>query len=294
MFKFTVLGCSASRNSTHQDAFGNDLPWFGSSYLLESDTAKVLLDAGNGSMSALTARRLPGGVPSLDAIVITHEHADHFADLYSVWVAMTRHISKHGGSKIPLFAPEAVFEAALKDLEKKLPAPLELAFECHVIPLSNDPADLPTFQVGDLIFTSAETIHPVKTVAVEVEHEPSGAVLLYSSDTGPGFDARVFPHSPHVFLCEATSIDPETPHFGHLSGRQAGEMATEIGAKILYLTHMHPFYEEEDRQAVKERAAEVFSGPILIAEPFLSFTLDSGLSKETEVGSRVLPGLWHA
>jgi ribonuclease BN (tRNA processing enzyme) len=67
--KITVLGKSPS----WQDAGGAC-----SGYLIETDATKVLLDCGNGVFGKLRERV---DYTEVDAVVISHLHADHFLDL---------------------------------------------------------------------------------------------------------------------------------------------------------------------------------------------------------------------
>ncbi len=67
--RLTVLGKSPS----WQDAGGAC-----SGYLLEDETTTVLIDAGNGVFSKL---REQIDYVDVDAVVISHLHADHFLDL---------------------------------------------------------------------------------------------------------------------------------------------------------------------------------------------------------------------
>ena len=75
--RLTVLGKSPS----WQDADGAC-----SGYLIEEDETAVLLDCGNGVFSKLRQRIDYGEV---DAVVISHLHADHFLDLVPYSYALT-------------------------------------------------------------------------------------------------------------------------------------------------------------------------------------------------------------
>src|SRR6478609_3192777 len=75
--RLTVLGKSPS----WQDADGAC-----SGYLLEDGETCVLVDCGNGVFSKLRRYRDYGAV---DAVVISHLHADHFLDLVPFSYALT-------------------------------------------------------------------------------------------------------------------------------------------------------------------------------------------------------------
>ena len=75
--RLTVLGKSPS----WQDAGGAC-----SGYLIEEDGSAVLLDCGNGVFSKLRRYR---DYTAIDAVLISHLHADHFLDLVPFSYALT-------------------------------------------------------------------------------------------------------------------------------------------------------------------------------------------------------------
>src|SRR5208337_4730398 len=68
--KLTIAGCG--------DAFGSG-GRFHSSYLLETSKGRLLLDCGANSPLAL--KRAGITISSIDAIVVSHCHGDHFGGL---------------------------------------------------------------------------------------------------------------------------------------------------------------------------------------------------------------------
>src|SRR5580698_3351473 len=112
--KITVLGCSGSVPGPESPA---------SSYLVEADGFRVVLDMGNGSFGALQRHIHPADV---DAIVITHLHADHCIDLTAYIVSLRYGGAGHRerpGRPIPLIGPEgtqarlaAAYDPVARDL----------------------------------------------------------------------------------------------------------------------------------------------------------------------------------
>jgi len=90
--------------------------------------------------------------------------------------------------------------------------------------------------------------------------DPTGATLVYSGDSG-SCDALVeLARDADVFLCEASwTHSPERPPHLHLSGTEAGRIATKAGAAELLLTHIPPWTSRED--VISEAKAE-FDGPV--------------------------------
>ncbi len=67
--RLTVLGCAGTFPGPRSGC---------SSYLVEHDGFRLLLDAGNGAVGALQRH---GGLLDLDAVLLSHLHADHCVDL---------------------------------------------------------------------------------------------------------------------------------------------------------------------------------------------------------------------
>src|SRR5581483_4236142 len=100
--------------------------------------------------------------------------------------------------------------------------------------------------------------HPPETLAVRID-DVDGGTLAYSADTGPAWSLRALGGGIDVALLEASLPVEHEGQVQHLSGRQAGAMAGEAGARRLLLTHVQPGIDPE-RQLTDARAA--FAGPV--------------------------------
>src|ERR1700678_2628345 len=90
--RLTVVGCSGSFPGPESAA---------SCYLLEADGFRLVVALGNGSLGALQ-RYAP--LFGIDAVCLSHLHADHCVDLYSYSIART--FSPAGPQRpIPVFGP---------------------------------------------------------------------------------------------------------------------------------------------------------------------------------------------
>ena len=77
--RLTVLGCAGT--------FPGPLSGC-SSYLVEQDGFRLLLDAGNGAVSAL---QRAADLLAVDAVLLSHLHADHCLDLVAYSYARRYH-----------------------------------------------------------------------------------------------------------------------------------------------------------------------------------------------------------
>lgn len=219
----TVLGCSGSYPGPGAACSG---------YLVRGAGTSVWLDAGSGTLANL---QLHVALDQVDAVVLTHEHPDHWSDLEGYRVACT-YVVEHAG--VPVYAPAGV--------EERLSADSAPAFEWHTV------AGGDAVNVGGLQLRFSRTDHPPETLAVRVDGD--GRSLVYSADTGPAWSLADLGPGIDVALCEATYLADREGTAGHLSARQAGAMAAQAAAGRLVLTHVWPTVDPEASRAEAEAA----------------------------------------
>lgn len=230
--RLTVVGCSGSMPGPGSAA---------SCYLVEHDGVRLVIDLGNGSLGALQRYT---ALEAVDAIVVSHLHADHCLDACA-FVVWHRYAERAPGL-MPLYGPRGTRERLAAAYELP-PADLGDVFDFR--PLSADAA----VKVGGLALSFARVNHPVETHAIRIED--GSAAVTYSADTGV-CDALVgLARDSDVFLCEAAQPgEPGYPPGLHLSGGQAGEHAAAAGVGRLLLTHIPPWIDAA-AQLVAARAA---------------------------------------
>ena len=238
--QLTVIGCSGSFP-------GPDSP--ASSYLLEAEGFRLVLDMGNGSLGVLQRYAELFGI---DAICVSHLHADHCIDLGSYWVAR-RYAPGGPKSPIPVYGPRGTAER-IAGLGGEDVASVRARFDVHDLePRSQE--------IGPFRVTTERMNHPVETFGFRVEHV--GWKLAYSADTGQTDALARLADGVDVLLSEASFQDgPDNPPDLHLTARQAGEYATRAGAGRLVLTHLVPWY---DRERSLAEAAGSYRGPLSAA-----------------------------
>lgn len=239
----TIAGCSGSYPGPDSAA---------SCYLVTADGFRLVLDLGNGGFGALQRFADPAGI---DAVLISHLHADHCLDLCSYQVFRV-----FGGPEplppIPVFAPAGA--AARLDRAAAVDGgqPVSEAFRFETLA----PGRL---EIGPLTVTAAHMNHPVETFGFRLEH--AGRVFSYSADTGPCDELVRLGEGADVLLSEATFGErPGLPGDLHLTPRQAGEHAARAGAGELVLTHLMP---GTDGAQARQQAAAAFSGDLSLAVP---------------------------
>lgn len=240
--KLTVIGCAGSFP-------GPDSPC--SAYVVEAGGYTLLLDFGSGSLGALQRYIDPY---HLDAVVLTHLHADHIMDACP-YVVMRRYAPSSPFPPLPLYGPsgtERRLAAAYGgDGENACPALSDVYSFIDLAP--------GTFALGPLEITVAKVCHPVETYGVRIEH--AGRSLVYSSDTGTCESLEQLAAHADTFLCEASYLEGRAnPPGVHLTGKQAGECATKAGAGRLLLTHLVQRWGSKEQTLAEARSA--YAGPV--------------------------------
>ncbi len=233
--KVTVLGCSGTYAKPGGACTG---------FLVQSPRANVWLDAGPGTLANLQQHI---EISQLTAIVLTHEHADHWLELPVVYNAI-RHYVRCG--QIPVYGTRGTLELA-----KKMCPALEEAFIWKII------ADRSCQRIGDQNWKWSKTDHYVETMASRVDVGESS--FIFTADTGPNWDINQLGESVSLAISESTFLaDREHEGILHLSARQAGELATKINAAHLVLSHLAPG-EEGERHT--KQASQMFNGRVTVA-----------------------------
>jgi len=240
----TVIGCSGTYSSSASAC---------SSYLLRHNDTAVLLDAGAGASMELQ-RHI--ALEDLDAIVVSHEHPDHWTELPVLYHAYRWGI---GRPHMPVYGT-----AGTRDLlDAALPEATMYTFDWITI----DQRSELTF--GDITLRFSLTDHPVETLAMLAEADERS--IGYSADTGPAWSPEAFGRPIDTFIYEASlAVDMEDRGIPHVSGREAGLRAAAADVGRLVLTHVPP---GEDADARLADAEQVFDGPIEIAVPGMTISV---------------------
>jgi ribonuclease BN (tRNA processing enzyme) len=238
--ELTVLGCSGS--------YGGQTSSACSGYLLQSGDANIWLDCGNGTFGHLQQHIR---AEDLTAVVLTHEHPDHCVDVYGLHVLTRYGLEREG---LPVYAPEGLAD----HLGQLVGGDWGGAFEW--LPIDEDEK----VKIGGVDLRFSRTDHPPPTYAVEATAD--GRRMIYTSDTGPGWDVSAFEPGADLVLSEATYEHGKKPVEIHLSAREAGTMAREARARRLMLTHLWP---RLDPHKVVTEGSDAYGDSVSLAAPHL-------------------------
>lgn len=242
-----------------------------SCYLVQADgpdghggtrTWNLLLDLGNGALGPLQRHLAP---TTLDAVAISHLHADHVADVVVLGVMLRYGPQGPRPEPLPLHGPEGTRER-LAQLAGHDPA----TSTADHLALGTWQAGRPV-RVGPLTIEPVPVEHPVPAFGLRVtgpaEDDPTRTVTLsYTGDTDecPGLDALA--DGADLLLAEAAYLETTVgaPRGVHLTGRRAGAAAARGGARRLLLTHLVAWNDPQESLA---EARSAYDGPVDLARP---------------------------
>lgn len=243
--RLTVIGCSGSLPRADSAA---------SCYLVEAAGFRLLLDLGSGAIGPLQ-RHL--ALPDIDAVLLSHLHADHCLDLCGLYVALRYGPGSVPGRTVPVYGPGGT--AARLAGAYGPPEGRELADVFAVHEVSDDAS----WQIGPFAVTARRVTHPVEAYAYRLEHE--GRVLAYSGDCAPSAGLDAVAAGADLALVEAAFVaGQDNPPGHHHTGLDAGALATRAGVRRLVVTHVPPWH---DPLAAAAAAGEHYGGRVEVAVP---------------------------
>jgi ribonuclease BN (tRNA processing enzyme) len=219
-----------------------------SGYLLDIGTQRMLIDPGYATLPPLLTHV---GLGDIDAVLVSHGHPDHCADLHPLLRA--RVLADEDYPALPVYAPTGALDRLLSIDE---PGLIDRSYRLHPFP----PGD--RFDVGAVRVDTWALPHFVPNAGLRLS--VNDRVLAYTGDTGPSPALVDLARGADLFLAEAT-YPTEVParRAGNLSTAvEAGQNAAEARVNRLLLTHLWP---GTDPEAAIDAAHGAYEGPVEVA-----------------------------
>lgn len=209
----TFLGTAGARFMVSRQLAASGGLW------LSLNGTEILVDPGPGSIVQSTKRKL--NAEKLSAIIVSHRHLDHVADVNVMIEAMTNGgFNRHGC----LFAPtdalehEPVIFSYLKNYLENI-----VALEAEK-----------SYTTGNVTFkTSVRHMHPVETYGMVFQG--SRHTFAYIADTRY-FDSLCQSYNSELIIINMVLTEPRPP-IDHLSIPDAERIINEIKPKVAILSH---------------------------------------------------------
>jgi ribonuclease BN (tRNA processing enzyme) len=241
--RVTVLG-SAGSYPGHRRACA--------SYLLEADGFRLLLDHGNGAMGNLLA---VCDAVDVDAVLVSHEHPDHWADVVGLYIA--RRWGPDGPAPLPLYGP-AGLDACIGRIMSD-PEDWSATFPFTGVKAGQ------RVELGPFRVDFHEALHPTETLASRIALDD--IVVAYTADSGVTDTLLPAARGADILLADCTwPARAGAPPDMHMTGAEAGALAARAGADLLVCTHVLPLYDPAELAA---EAAQTFSGRIHAAHDLM-------------------------
>jgi ribonuclease BN (tRNA processing enzyme) len=247
--RLTVLGRSPASPNPGEACAG---------YLVEGDGSRVLVDIGPGVVAQLVNRHHPD---DLDAVVVSHMHADHMLDLVTLryvypWRALP------ADRRLRVVMPPGSADQML-DLARGVGNARHFE-DCFRL---SEHDGSTAFACGNLSLAPIETQHYIPCWGFRIESH--GRRLSYTADTAPCAGLSDLADRTDLLLSEATlrtlEEDAAAPEpRGHLLPAEAGTAARDGGSRRLMLTHLPV---NGDGSWAREEATATFGGDVELAEP---------------------------
>ncbi|TCT23688.1 ribonuclease BN (tRNA processing enzyme) [Melghiribacillus thermohalophilus] len=217
-----------------------------SGYLLEKDGFFCLIDCGSGVLSRLQNVIKPA---DLDAVILSHYHHDHIADVGPLQYAfLIHHQLHHSNLVLPIYGHEDDQES------------FDRLTHHYTRKEAYDPDR--GLQLGPFQFDFIKTRHPAPCYAMRISDGKQ--TVVYTADTSYFPELTSFSANADLLIAESSFYKGmDGRGAGHMNSIECGRLAEEAGVKELWLTHLPHF---GNVSQLKQEAQEVFSGKTKLAE----------------------------
>ncbi|WP_096198885.1 MBL fold metallo-hydrolase [Bacillus sp. FJAT-45350] len=224
-----------------------------SGFLVEKDGFRLLIDCGSGVVSQLQSYC---AVTDLDAVILSHYHHDHMADIGVLQYArLIQYYMGYKGEALSIYGH-------MLDKEKFN----QLSYPPHVNSIPYDPNK--RINIGPFTVSFKQTKHPAPCFAMRISEGAN--TIVYTADTSYIEELVPFSSECDLLIAESSFYEnQDASNTGHMNSKEAATLAEKSGAKELLLTHLPHFGELSQ---LKKEAETYFNGPVHLAEKGWSYT----------------------
>jgi len=248
--QITILGSGTGIPTLARNAAG---------LLIRIEKENLLFDTGPGILRRLLEKGIT--YHDIDYIFYTHFHTDHTLDLASVLFAAKYALSLRT-KKLDIIGPQGLerFYNSLLDLYGDVIRPE--AYEINLREIEEQTLQLPAYKIKTLRMQ-----HSPESIGYRVESK--GKVVVYSGDTDVCENVVKLGRGCDLLILDC-SFPQEMKVKGHLTAREAAEVARECNCKRLVLSHLYPVCRQDE---ISRQAKKAFKGEISVAYDLMNITL---------------------
>lgn len=227
--KITVLGYYGGYPYRQQATTG---------YLLQDQGFNLLLDCGSGVLNSLQNILDP---LQLDAVVLTHYHHDHIADIGVLQYYWQLHEGDKKQAVLPIYGHTQ--------------DPLNFAsLTFGNFTQAKAYSALQSLNLGPFTLDFKQTIHPVPTFATRIT-DSQGKVLTFTADTAYFAELATFAQKSNLLITDTNFGTGKTGQLWHMTSTQSGKLAHDAQVDALLISHLPQNYPLDKLVAETQEAA---------------------------------------
>jgi len=262
---------------------------FGASTLVQAGSKTLLFDAGRGCLQRL--RQIKVSYDTIDALFLTHLHSDHIVGIPDLW--LTGWLTSRRAVPLMVFGPVGT-DNMIEYLQKAFVYDIKIIIEDDKAPEEGSILLATEIQQGVVYEKNG-----VKVIAFLVDHYPvvpafgyrieyDGHSVVLSGDTRYSENLIKYARGTDLLIHEVV-IAPDTlsksdPKYNilahHTTPEQAGKIFNEVKPKLAAYSHIGKMYGHNEQELLK-RTKVNYSGPIIIGEDLMSFSIGDSVSIST-------------
>ncbi|WP_334330181.1 MBL fold metallo-hydrolase [Companilactobacillus sp. HBUAS59699] len=220
-----------------------------SGYLLRNGDFDVLIDCGSGVLNELSNFIAP---TDLDAVVLSHYHHDHTAD---VGVLQYNWLAAKEPEPLPIYGHTQDFVNFAQLTSEG--ASKGIAYN-----------DYEPTEIGPFKFEFMRTIHPVPAYAMRITKDDK--TIVYTADT-TYFDGLVdFAKGADLLITDTNFPEDVTGRKWHMNTKESGTLAKEAGVKRLMISHLP---QTVDSKTMLEQSQK-YAGDIPVVSAFAELEIN--------------------
>lgn len=239
--RLTVIGCG--------DAFGSG-GRFNTCFMIEGSERKILLDCGASTPVAMKVLNID--LNTIDGVVLSHLHGDHFGALPFFLLESQFHLRRD--KPLTVVGPPGTRERVKSAMEVFFPLSSKNVWR-FPLEIGEITPGVPDEVLGFAVRT-AEVMHQSGAPSTAVRLTEGGKTLTYSGDT-EWTDALIpIADGADLLIIECYDYSRSMP--GHTSYATLKEKRAALNAKRIMITHMNP--------TMLDRQDEARAAGLIVAE----------------------------
>jgi len=223
-----------------------------STYVISKNDFHLVVDIGSGGLCKLQKYV---NVTDIDAVILSHYHADHVADVGVLQQALL----------VQSFLTESVTTVPIYAHKEN-----DVAFHQLTDDFTESVAYVPenTLKIGPFFIRFLRTKHSVPCFGMRITD--GNSTIVYTADSAYQDEWIKFSKDADLLLAESNFYKgQDAAKAGHMTSEEVGIIAKNADVKEVILTHLPHF--GEHAQLVKE-TKEVFTGPVTLAKEGLTWS----------------------